>query len=680
MLAETEIANERWLDDGELGLERQLFLREMIARYAFALGLKWNLSEENDYSVEFLRETSDYIASLDWTDKPVSVHNQIDDFSDYESLLGEPTLAATSIQYAIESAGDIVEEWRQRSEQAGRPWVVDMDENATGLSPDNAALLRKQALYDIYFSGGNIEWNLGLVPLPVGGDVNVEDFRTREQMWRFTRIAREFMEQHLPFWEMNPADDLVSGELEVFGGAEVFAKAGAVYAVYLPEANTGSAVQLDLSVAEGELFERHWFNPQTGTFEGRTESVVASASSPIGEPPSRSGEDWVILFTRSAAAVADNDTGQEGEINEFEVNDNTSPAAPSTESEEVVEIEQNPVENAVQVSDNGIVNEEDMPNSPPQISELADSFFVESGIPIEFTVSATDSEGQIPALYLLDAPAGSEFNDNGNGTRTFVWLPDDADTGTHGITVVAEDALDSNLRDVRELVVNVTVPRPVEVSQVPDSVAIALSATGDTNQPPELNIPDGSAIPVGTAIDLVFLPIDPEGVVPSLTIEQLPQGASFVDNGNGTRSIQWTPQSEDRGSYPLVLVVADGRNPQLTSSHEFLLEIVAASTGDTAVDPIEPELTRAPANQAPIFLPLAEPEIMVGEQLQLNVLPRDPEGLAPVLHVQNAPETSSFEDSGNGGRQLMWTPDSDCLLYTSPSPRDATLSRMPSSA
>jgi len=38
------------------------------------------------------------------------------------------------------------------------------------------------------------------------------------------------------------------------------------------------------------------------------------------------------------------------------------------------------------------------------------------------------------------------------------------------------------------------------------------------------------------------------------------------------------------------------------------------------------------------------------------VLPRDPEGLAPILHVQNAPETSSFDDNGNGGRRLSWTP------------------------
>jgi len=29
---------------------------------------------------------------------------------------------------------------------------------------------------------------------------------TREQMWTYTRIARVFLEQHLPFWDMEAAD------------------------------------------------------------------------------------------------------------------------------------------------------------------------------------------------------------------------------------------------------------------------------------------------------------------------------------------------------------------------------------------------------------------------------------------------------------------------------------------
>jgi len=668
VLAETEIANERWLDDGSLGLERRLFLREMVARYAFALGLKWNLSEENDYPVEFLRQTSDYISSLYWANKRVVVHTHIENFDDYEALQGESRLAATSIQYTIQSAGEIVELWRERSQQSGQPWVIDMDENTTALGPENATFLRKQALYDIYFSGGNVEWFMGYAPLPVGGDVNVEDFRTRDQMWRFTRIAREFMEQHLPFWEMSPDDSLVSGEGTAFGGAEVFAKEGAVYAVYLPQAGSDGNASLDLSAAQGDMFEKHWFNPETGEFDGGSELVEASSSSPIGVPPARLGDDWVVLFTRIAdAVVADTISDSPEEIEEIE--DSVAALSDASDSPQVfetpaVEISELAGTAEGQVADDSVIAdpitnpiENPIANSAPRISDLPDNFFVESGIPIEFIVSAIDPDGQVPSIYLVNAPDSSDFSDNGDGTRTFTWLPSATDNSTHGITVVAVDALDTSLRDAREIVINVTVPQQVESSQVPDAVAIALSPTGVSNQPPEVNLPNSSAIPVGTSIDLVFLPIDPEGVVPSLWIERLPEGASFVDNGNGTRSLQWTPQPEDRGSYPLVLIVADGRNPELTSRQEFLLEIVSRDALDsTDPDLNVSELVRAPVNQPPVFPALDESEVSVGQQFELDVLPRDPEGLAPVLHVQNAPESSSFDDNGSGGRRLSWTP------------------------
>ena len=39
-----------------------------------------------------------------------------------------------------------------------------------------------------------------------------------------------------------------------------------------------------------------------------------------------------------------------------------------------------------------------------------------------------------------------------------------------------------------------------------------------------------------------------------------------------------------------------------------------------------------------------------------------------------------IEYLGDNGRLVAFDQDTDCLLYTSPSPRDATLSRMPSSA
>ena len=35
------------LDQGELGVERKLYCRELVARFGHALALNWNLGEEN---------------------------------------------------------------------------------------------------------------------------------------------------------------------------------------------------------------------------------------------------------------------------------------------------------------------------------------------------------------------------------------------------------------------------------------------------------------------------------------------------------------------------------------------------------------------------------------------------------------------------------------------------------
>ena len=62
-------------------------------------------------------------------------------------------------------------------------------------------------------------------------DINCEDWRSRDIMWDQTRHALEFFQEHLPFWEMDPADDLLRNEASFEGNAqgEVFARAGEAY-------------------------------------------------------------------------------------------------------------------------------------------------------------------------------------------------------------------------------------------------------------------------------------------------------------------------------------------------------------------------------------------------------------------------------------------------------------------
>jgi hypothetical protein len=301
VLAETEWQNEQWLDQGGLGRERKLFFRELVARFAHLPALKWNLSEENDYPAWMLREFADWLGALDAYDHPIAVHNHPNDPSMYQQLAGDTRFSATAVQYDPDQAGVQVEGYRALSSSSGHPWVVEMDENNpadSGLASWNAEDLRKRCLYDIYFSGaGGLEWYAGNHALPLGGDQSLEDFRTREEMWRYMWYARKFVQYALPFWEMTPADHLLANESGSYGGGEVLALPGKTYAIYLPSASQGG--WLDLTGTYGR-FRQTWYDPRSGTFQGTPRILQAGGWLDLGGAPSAQGEDWVVLVQRVA--------------------------------------------------------------------------------------------------------------------------------------------------------------------------------------------------------------------------------------------------------------------------------------------------------------------------------------------------------------------------------------------
>jgi Domain of unknown function (DUF5060)/Putative collagen-binding domain of a collagenase len=298
VLNETEDGNENLHDNGNLGVQRKLYYRELVARFGHHLALFWNLGEENDYGSVQQIEFATWLRDTDPVGHPITVHTHLDQpAAQYDPLVGDPHFELTSIQLAPDNAGDYTETWRFESADAGRPWVVMLDEISpagTGVTDTNAADIRKRTLWPALLSGaGGVEWYFGYHDLPLGGDLRCEDFRTREPMWRVTRHARRFVLDHLPFWEMRPADELLTGETG--DGGEVFAKEGEVYAIYLPDAS--SAGTLDLSATSGN-FALQWFSPRDGTFDGLTQTVTASAAVDLGSPPADPTQDWVVLLQR----------------------------------------------------------------------------------------------------------------------------------------------------------------------------------------------------------------------------------------------------------------------------------------------------------------------------------------------------------------------------------------------
>ncbi len=294
VLNEAEVNNKRELDNGELGVERKLFYREMVARFGHHNAVQWNISEEYDLFFDLtpkrVLEFAGYIGDVDPYDHPVTVHNEgRDPDPGWLPFLGEKSLTSTSFQFYQSTAkwGERVEKWRRLTLVAGHPLPINLDE-ILPLGVDNQERLRKEVLWPTFLSGGSIEYIHEEM-------LNVEDFRRVEKMWQWTWYARRFMHEHLPFREMVPDDLSLVKATNELGGAQVLAKPGEIYAIYLPVAEPSG--ELTMWRIEGK-FEQRWFNPRTGVFEGPVIKFESDSTVPLGAPPKDAGQDWVVLIRR----------------------------------------------------------------------------------------------------------------------------------------------------------------------------------------------------------------------------------------------------------------------------------------------------------------------------------------------------------------------------------------------
>ncbi len=294
VLNEAEEPNKRELDHAELGTERKLFYREMIARFGHHNALQWNISEEYDLDLnlgpERVKEFAEYIQAVDPYDHPITVHHAgTNPEPAWLPFLGDKRFSVTSFQYYRELAGRgrEVEKWRKKTAAAGRPLPICLDE-IRWTTKDNLAAQRKDIAWPTFLSGGHTEHFLDQ-------RLDTEDFSPYEPLWMWTWYARKFMEENLPFWEMEPRDELLKGPAASDPGSQVFAKEGEVYAVYLP--HPGKGAWLDLTKAPGR-FESRWYNPRIGRFEGPKAVLPGGNLVGLGAAPGPASEDWAVLIRR----------------------------------------------------------------------------------------------------------------------------------------------------------------------------------------------------------------------------------------------------------------------------------------------------------------------------------------------------------------------------------------------
>lgn len=294
-----EVENDEDLDGGALGVQRKLYYRELVARFAHAPGLVWNLGEENQNTTAQRIAFADYIRALDPYDHPIALHNGPGDLQPFTPLLGTH-LELASLQGDPVVTALQVRELVDDSAAAGRPWAVAFDEQnpaSDGAVPDADDfwhdLMRREALWPTLLGqGSGVEWYFGY-SFP-HNDLDCEDFRSRENLFDLTARALDFLRGHVPFEDMQHADLLATGN-----GPSVLAERGEFYLVYLPFGGTST---LNLEGHTGP-FRVSWFDARNGgaLANGTVTQVSGPGQRSLGLPP---GSGDRVAFVRRTANFA----------------------------------------------------------------------------------------------------------------------------------------------------------------------------------------------------------------------------------------------------------------------------------------------------------------------------------------------------------------------------------------
>ncbi|MBA3698502.1 MAG: DUF5060 domain-containing protein [Planctomycetes bacterium] len=308
---ETENDNGTWgLDGGDVGRERKLYYRELIARFSHHLALNWNLGEETTQTTAQQQAMAQFFAANDPYRHNVVLHTYPGQQEQmYRPLLGSASaLTGASIQINWDAVHGETLQWINESTAAGKVWVVANDEQGSaniGIPPDagwpgySGAItqdqVRKATLWGNLMAGGaGVESYFGYQTGET--DLSAQNFRSRDRWWDYCRYARAFFVQHLPFSEMVSRNNLV-GNTANSNALYCFAKTGSVYAVYLP---SGGTTNLDLSGVSG-TFAVRWYDPRNGGSlqTGSVASITGGGQRSLGNAPNNSTQDWAVHITVS---------------------------------------------------------------------------------------------------------------------------------------------------------------------------------------------------------------------------------------------------------------------------------------------------------------------------------------------------------------------------------------------
>ncbi|MEL6869283.1 MAG: Ig-like domain-containing protein [Pseudomonadota bacterium] len=300
-----ETENDQLLNDGNLGLERRLYYRELISRFGHHPALQWNLGEENTNTPAQQRAFADYIRELDPYDHAIFMHTYPNQQDRYDDLLGHATFDGPTIQFgaipsepaAANGVYATAASWIERSAQAGQPWVVTFTEASGGDAPTpNTAVTTKQRVYWMWASvmsgGGGFEWYLKNNGAGHAYDLAVENLREFDAHWQqsghLVRFFHDVLQGQLGIdLQQLAADNDVTSSTSDW----VLTDAGNHYVIFLREGGG-----TDINLPNNDLYNVIWFNPRTGA-QTDGGSLQGAGNQFIGSPPAEANQDWAVVVS-----------------------------------------------------------------------------------------------------------------------------------------------------------------------------------------------------------------------------------------------------------------------------------------------------------------------------------------------------------------------------------------------
>jgi hypothetical protein len=213
----------------------------------------------------------------------------------------------------------------------------------------------------------------------------------------------------------------------------------------------------------------------------------------------------------------------------------------------------------VSVTDGGIPMESDAEefvitvggvNQPPVLDPIGDRV-VKEGESWTIGLTGSDPNGDALRFECEGVPAGTEILDAGNGSATLRGSAGFNDAGNYGVTCSVFDSAVPPATDFESFTLTI----------------------GDVNRPPVL---DPIAMTKnGESIVLRLTAQDPDGNGVFYEAMGVPSGAEFVDYGDGTAELFWTPPTGTVGDFVVDFTVFDDGEPSESASADFTISLVA---------------------------------------------------------------------------------------------------------